>query len=168
MLFLISRFFPKIKDDKVWAGYNSGAMSFVVPYDSQPRISRFWIDEQGVKWRSLGVVSWLTNLEHDGRNKTLKLKETFSSEKYPKYDNYNAVEVSKVADIPKDYDGVMGVPITFLMKYNPNQFEIVGASEDMASGFSNGLYIQSENKNPHPVLNGVSKYSRVFIKHRKV
>lgn len=159
--------FSKVMNDEVWVGYNNGSMSFVVPQDSPSRATRFWVDEEGVKWRSLGNISWFTNIEYEGRYKALELKETFSLEKYPTYDNYRAVEVSKIADIPKDYDGVMGVPITFLTKYNPKQFEIVGVSEECGVGFSYGLYIKGVTNLTYPVVNGVNKFARVFIKHRK-
>lgn len=71
---------------------------------------------------------WFTNLEHSKRNEEIDLYKKYKSEEYPKYDNYDAIEVSKVDEIPKDYDGAMGVPITFLGKFNPEQFEILGWS----------------------------------------
>ena len=79
---------------------------------------------------------------------------------YPKYDNYNAIEVSKVSDIPMDYDGVMGVPITFIDKYNPEQFKIVGATESEGKGFSCGLW---SGGIAQPVINGERVYKRLFI-----
>ena len=85
--------------------------------------------------------------------------------KYQKYDNYDAIEVSRVKDIPCDYDGVMGVPITFLYKYNPEQFEVVGATESEGRGFSNGLW-DSKSKVPQPMVNGVRVYKRLFVKNK--
>lgn len=117
--------FPLIKSNRLWLGYKSGDMSFRVPADSEPRKTRFWIDESGQKWRSMGNICWFTNLDISKRHEELLLWRKYRPEDYPKYDNYDAINVDKVADIPVDYDGVMGVPITFLDKYNPDQFEIV-------------------------------------------
>ncbi|MFJ1438473.1 adenine-specific methyltransferase EcoRI family protein [Capnocytophaga canimorsus] len=119
--------FPLIAQNKMWLGYRSGDMKFKVPEYYEERATRFWIDEEGQKWRSLGNTCWFTNLDHNKRHEKLILYKTYTGneEDYPKYDNYDAINVDKVADIPMDYDGVMGVPITFLDKYNPEQFEIV-------------------------------------------
>ena len=117
--------FPLIAQNKMWLGYKAGDMHFKVPDYYAPRATRFWIDENGQKWRSLGNICWYTNLDITKRHEDLILYETYTPEKYPKYDNYDAINVNKVSEIPKDYDGVMGVPITFLDKYNPDQFEIV-------------------------------------------
>lgn len=120
--------FRLIKENKLWLGYNNGDMSFRVPDSYAPRATRFWIDDQGKKWRSLGNACWFTNLDLAKRHEDLILYKSYDRASYPTYDNYDAIEVSKVADIPKDYDGVMGVPLTFLDKHNPDQFEIVGLS----------------------------------------
>ncbi|WP_202973118.1 adenine-specific methyltransferase EcoRI family protein [Capnocytophaga canimorsus] len=124
--------FPLIARNKMWLGYRSGDMKFKVPEYYEERATRFWIDEEGQKWRSLGNTCWFTNLDHNKRHEELILYKTYTGneEDYPKYDNYDAINVNKVADIPMDYDGVMGVPITFLDKYNPDQFEIVAIRED--------------------------------------
>ena len=124
--------FPLIQANKIWLGTRSGNMEFTVPNDSEPSATRFWIDENGQKWRSLGNICWLTNLDHDKRHEELPLFKKYDPKEYPTYINFNAIEVSKVSDIPCDYDGLMGVPITFMDKYNPNQFEIVGMSLDLA------------------------------------
>lgn len=120
--------FRLIKENKIWLGYNNGDMAFRVPDYYPPRKTRFWIDENGQKWRSLGNAAWFTNLDISKRHEDLILYKTYDPERYPTYDNYDAIEVSKVVDIPMDYDGVMGVPLTFLDKYNPAQFEILGLS----------------------------------------
>ena len=117
--------FPLIMNNKIWLGCKSGDMSFKVPADSEPRATRYWQDETGQKWRSMGNICWFTNLDHKKRHEELILYKTYNPEDYPKYDNYDAINVDKTSDIPCDYDGVMGVPITFLDKYNPEQFEIV-------------------------------------------
>ena len=121
-----SEIFPLFQANKVWLGVNSGDMAFRVPPDSEPKEFRFWIDETGQKWRSLGNTIWLTNLDHNKRHEKLILWKKYSSEEYPEYDNYNAINVNKVDLIPIDYNGLMGVPITFFAKYNPEQFQIVG------------------------------------------
>ena len=117
--------FPLLKDNKIWIGYKFGDRAFTVPDTYEERATRFWIDEKGQKWRSLGNVCWYTNLDIQKRHEDLILYKAYSPEDYPHYDNYDAIEVSKVADIPCDYFGCMGVPITFMDKYNPEQFEIV-------------------------------------------
>ena len=124
--------FPLIKENKVWMGatcFNGGATHFIAPselYDaekmSNPKNAYF---ENGkFMWRVNGV-RWFTNISHTKRNTPLDLYKKYSADEYPKYDNYDAIEVSKVTDIPMDYEGVMGVPITFLDKYCPTQFEII-------------------------------------------
>jgi len=120
--------FALIKANKLWLGVNNGDMTFRVPDYYKPRDTRFWVDEHGQKWRSLGNAAWFTNLDLAKRHEDLILYKTYNPEPYPTYDNYDAIEVSKVADIPADFDGVMGVPLTFLDKHNPDQFEILGLS----------------------------------------
>lgn len=118
--------FPLFQNNKMWLGYKSGDMAFKVPEHYEPRNTRFWIDETGQKWRSMGNICWYTNIEHDKRYEELFLYKTYNPKEYPKYDGYDIINVDKVKDIPMDYDGLMGVPITFLSKYNPNQFDILG------------------------------------------
>lgn len=118
--------FQLIMDNKVWLGYKSGDMAFKVPKDYEARETRYWEDETGQKWRSLGNICWFTNLDHNKRHEELDLVCRYSPEEYPTYDNYDAINVNKVDEIPANHEGVMGVPITFFDKYNPNQFEILG------------------------------------------
>ena len=119
--------FPLIKENKVWLGVKNvnTDMVFKVPSYYEAKTTRYWQDENGQKWRSLGNACWLTNLDHKKRHEEMTLYKKYNAENYPKYDNYDAIEVGKVTDIPCDYDGIMGVPITFLGKYNPSQFEII-------------------------------------------
>lgn len=124
--------FPLLKANKVWLGYQFGDMKFKVPDSYEPKATRFWIDETGQKWRSLGNICWFTNLDIKKRHEDIILYKHYTPEEYPIYANYNAIEVSKTVDIPCDYDGLMGVPITFMDKYNPEQFEIVGSSLELA------------------------------------
>ena len=149
--------FRFIKDSKAWLGIdNGGTKWFQVPLhyniQTQTRI-KF---ENGVKFFSKGSIVWFTNLDHTKRHEELRLYKTYNATAYPKYDNYDAIEVSKVAEIPVDYDGVMGVPITFLDKYNPEQFEIVGNGGCYApDGYSliGALYI-----------GGKKVFKRIFIR----
>ena len=117
--------FPLIKNNQIWLGSTLSFAKFKVPDYYEERSSRFWIDETGQKWRSFGNICWFTNLDIAKRHEDLILYKRYTLDEYPKYDNYDAINVDKTADIPMDYDGVMGVPITFLDKYNPEQFEIV-------------------------------------------
>lgn len=157
--------FPLLKDNKMWIGYKSGDMAFTVPDSYEARETRFWIDENGQKWRSLGNICWYTNLDIEKRHEDMILFRNYTPENYPHYDNYDAIEVSKVADIPCDYDGAMGVPITFMDKFNPDQFEILGATESEGKGFSNGLWVE-DSKVAQPLINGERKYKRIFIRRK--
>ena len=120
--------FPLLKNNQIWLGYHSGDMSFKVPSYYEPRDTRYWQDETGQKWRSMGNICWFTNLDNPKRHEDLDLYKKWDPDAYPKYDNYNAYEVKKVSDIPRNapLDYIFGVPITFLAKYNPDQFEILG------------------------------------------
>lgn len=118
--------FPLLKENKVWIGYKFGDMAFKVPDHYEPRETRYWQDETGQKWRSLGNVCWFTNLDIKKRHEELILVMKYDPSRYPKYENYDAIEVSRVSDIPCDYEGAMGVPVTFLDKFNPEQFELIG------------------------------------------
>lgn len=147
--------FPLLKENKVWLGYKAGDMAFTVPDNYEARETRFWIDETGRKWRSLGNICWYTNLDIDKRHEQMILYKSYNPDEYPKYDNYDAIEVSKTADIPCDYNGVMGVPITFMDKYNPEQFEIVGNEYTLNIDKGRGY------------INGKRMYSRIFIRRKK-
>lgn len=127
---------PLVKENIIHLGVSNGTTNFRVPDSYTPRKNRFWIDEAGQKWRSLGNVEWFTNLEHGNRHCFLSLMtmkdnlehspyKKIREQNYVKYNNYDAIEVPFVDAIPSDYKGVMAVPITFLNKYNPDQFEIV-------------------------------------------
>jgi hypothetical protein len=121
--------FELVRDGKLWLGYNHGDMAFRIPDHYEARETRFWIDEHGDKWRSFGTMCWLTNLDIAKRHEDLILYKTYDQKLYPTYDNFDAIEVTKVEDIPLDYGGVMGVPAGFLTKHNPDQFEIVGITK---------------------------------------
>lgn len=117
--------FKLISENKIWLGRSLSYIAFQVPSYYQEKSTRYWQDGNGQKWRSMGNVCWFTNLDIAKRHEELILYKQYTPQEYPKYDNYDAINVDKTADIPCDYDGVMGVPITFLDKYNPNQFEII-------------------------------------------
>lgn len=119
--------FPLIKDNKVWLGpsIQSGSKEFRIPDNYPLAASGGRIDSNGRKYVYVNSIRWFTNLKYKVRNRGLALYESYDQEKYPKYDNYDAIEVSKTKNIPKDYYEVMGVPISFLDKYNPKQFEII-------------------------------------------
>jgi len=153
-------FFKLIKDNKLWLGYdNGGTKWFQVPMDYDiPTESRKKI-ENGVQYFSMGRIVWFTNLETTKRHQELTLYKKFTPEEYPKYDNYEAINVDKVSDIPMSYSGMMGVPITFLDKYNPKQFEIIGIDR----------YIEDNpNYGRRFTVNEKEIYARVVIKNKKV
>lgn len=147
--------FKLIKENKIWLGCKSGDMSFTVPADSEPRATRYWETEDGTKWRSMGNICWFTNLDHSKRHEKIVLYKTYTPEDFPKYDNYDAIEVKKTVEIPMNYDGVMGVPITFLDKYNPEQFEILGLDDHRVVWRGRG-----------PEINGKCVYRRIIIKKK--
>ncbi len=140
--------FPLFQNNLVWLGANDGDMTFKVPANSEPRKTRYWVDKTGQKWRSLGNTIWLTNMDLAKRHEKILLWKNYTSEEFPKYDNYNAIDCSKVANIPVDTDKVIGVPITFFTKYNPEQFEIIGK-------LSNGT------------INDIKVYERILIRRKE-
>ena len=148
---------PLFMQNKIWLGYNSGHFWFKVPDYYEEKKTDFKIDEEGQKWRRMGNIGWFTNLDIKKRHENLILYKNYSAEKYPKYDNYDAIEISKNADIPCDYFGVMGVPITFMDRHNPDQFEIIGV---LNSGSGN------EYNYAKAMLNGKQLYARILIRRR--
>ena len=150
--------FPAIKSGQAWIGYRFGDMSFKVPNDTEPRSTRFWIDETGQKWRSLGNAMWLTNLDTERKHQEMQLTATYDPQKYPKYDSFNAINVSKVSDIPKDYPGIMGVPLTYLKYHNEEQFEIVGE----ANHGSDNEYDLFK-----PTIDGKEVFKRILIQNKR-
>ena len=150
---------PLFMNDKVWLGNNSGHYWFKVPDSYEEKKTDFKIDDEGQKWRRMGNICWYTNLDTAKRHEDMTLFRQYSPEIYPKYDNYDAVEVSKTADIPCDYYGVMGVPITFMTKHNPHQFTIVGV---LNSGSAN------EYDFAKAILGGKQLYARILIQRKQV
>ena len=150
--------FPLIRDNIVWLGYNNGHFWFTVPDTYEEKKTDFKIDENGQKWRRMGNICFFTNLDIDKRHEDMTLFRTYSPEEYPKYDNYDAINVNRTLDIPCDYYGVMGVPITFMQYYNPEQFEIVGDSRyHDGQDFSDDINF----------INGKGLYRRILIKRKQ-
>ena len=160
--------FPLILHGKVWYGasIHSHGRDFRVPDDYPLEAYEYRTDEQGLKYINVKGVRWFTNIDYKQRHEPLILYRHYTPDDYPKYDNYDVIEVSKTADIPCDYDGVMGVPISFMDKFNPEQFEIIGMAEDNGKGFS-GAASKWDGKNPHCIINGGRpKYKRIFIRRK--
>lgn len=148
--------FPLIKANKIWIGYNFN------------KTMEFQLDESYEKWNEIRdgkkygkvpAIAWFTNLDVKKRHEKLVLTEKYDQAKYQKFDNYDAINVDKTVNIPKDYYGIMGVPITFLDKYNPEQFEIVG---ELNNGSDN------EWDYAKPMIDGKVKYARILIRKKPV
>jgi len=158
--------FKLIKENKLWLGYdNGGTKWFQVPDDYDiPTESRKKI-VNGVKYFSMGRILWFTNLDTTKRHEEFNFYKKYKPEDFPKYDNYDAIEVSRYSDIPMDYDGVMGVPITFLSQYNPDQFEIVGWSRHNDQEMDGGYWKGGKSD---ATINGKEVYRRILIRNKKV
>lgn len=129
--------FPLLKNNDIWLGYES-ATNFNTP--------------DGIEKKLNGLTRWFTNLDISKKHEDIILYRTYNTTDYPKYDNYDAINVNKVSEIPVDYSGIMGVPITFMDKYNPEQFRVIGLDKQFTSDGGRGK------------LNGKSKYARILIK----
>jgi len=151
--------FKLIQDNKVWLGQTSSGMWFELP-NSYERPCK---TEDGKKYTFLGTAAWYTNLEITKRHEELILYRTYKGHEkdYPKYDNYDAINVDKTIEIPIDYDGVMGVPVSFLTKYNPEQFEIIGSNRGIDQD-TEGIYGRGS------YLNDNETFKRLFIRNKKV
>lgn len=167
--------FPLIRENKLWLGYSihSGDREFRVPEDYPLEASGFRVDEKGNKYIRVKGVRWLTNMDYVERHTELDLWKKYTPEEYPQYDNYNGIDVSQTANIPYDYFGIMGVPITFLDKYNPDQFEIFDCHEPACSlekwRLANPKF--KEYKSRQLYINGVlcqKAYHRLFIKRKDI
>lgn len=127
--------FPYVKNNELWwgASIHSGDRKFYVPDNYPLNASTCGVDEYGKRFVRVKGIRWWTNIENTTHSTPMDLYKKYSADEYPKYDNYDAINVDKTADIPMDYDGVMGVPITFFDKYCPTQFEIIGVCEPAIS-----------------------------------
>jgi len=158
--------FKLIKENKIWLGFGfkGGAAHFINKHYEDYAAAG---DHKEGMIRVSGVV-WFTNLDISKRHEDLILYKKYNSEEYPTYDNYDAINVNTTKDIPMDYSGVMGVPITFLDKYNPEQFEILGLSA--SAGYNKeivGIPFLG-NKDARPLINGKNTYARIFIRNKKI
>lgn len=154
-------FFDLFKEKKLFFGYYIGNMEFAVPSSYEEKATGFRIDKNNQKWRSLGNICWFTNLEINKKIPKVELTKTYYGNEidYPKYDNFNAINTNRIKDIPKDYEGLIGAPITLLPRLNFDQFELLGIDR-----FIKG------NKMPKRrfSIRGKIKYARIVIKNKLI
>lgn len=168
--------FPLFSNDKIWLGESirSGDRKFHVP-DSYPlNAAGCGMDANGRRYIRVKGVRWFTNMENGRRHELLPLTRKYHPDAYPYYENYEAIEVGRTLEIPEDFDGVMGVPITFLDKYNPDQFKIVMLANGNARTNVNSNILTDLKYSPHPedrggvgILNAKRVYARIFIQKRQ-
>lgn len=176
---------PFIQENRVWLGVTragTGQMWFRIA-DDAPEKTGQRTDDDGNRYQTIGNSAWFTNLDHSKRHEELTLYRAYEPSEYPPYDNYEGIEVSKTVDIPLDWDGVMGVPITFLGKHNPDQFEIVGTTESndpdnhlrkrwYSAQECRDAYLERFDKpgvydlNSSAVVDGVKKFKRILIRRK--
>lgn len=163
--------FPLLKENKIWFGFGfkGGAGHFISNYEDIAVAG----DHRKGMIRVSGV-NWYTNLDISKRHDEIVLYKRYSPEEYPKYDNYDAINVNVTTDIPCDYNGIMGVPVTFLDKYNPNQFEIIWQASGNTRACAPKEVLSEVGYRPHPedrggcgVVNGVRVYSRILIRRKR-
>ncbi len=191
--------FKLLQENKIWLGISikSGDREFGVPKDYPLNAAGSRVDEKGNKFIRVKGVRWFTNLEYKNRYEDLILYKKYNKKDYPKYDNYNAININVTKDIPINYKGVMGVPITFLDKHNPKQFDILGLSQKVGYGLKSKKFYDDffeirpdgsktgssgKKTNGNPVMSGRPKkgnyykngkeivhslYGRIFIKNNK-
>lgn len=166
--------FSLIQADRIWLGpsIHSGDREFRVPDHYPLEAAGFRVSADGTKYIRVKGVRWFTNLDIPERHLEIPLYKTYNGDEYPKYANFDAIEVAKTAEIPADYSGLMGVPITFLDKYNPDQFEIVGSSRTLGRRMSEiapkGSFVQGGPRFYLPNGDGTYKrqYDRIVIRKR--
>lgn len=176
--------FKNIQDNKIWLGVTKPQLFLI---DNKEKFSKYCSDKNKVVvegkefWAvniSVGTPTyWFTNLDMSKRHEEIILYKTYSPEDYPKYDNYDAIEVNRVTEIPIDYKGAMGVPITFLDKHNPEQFEILGITDrENDSGLKTKIYTKEDVSNPGDLNRRAAlkigdtykaTYARLLIKHKE-
>ena len=149
--FTYKEIFKMIKNNKLWTGYNM--------------VKKFIQPDGSIK--TFGNICWFTNLTTNKRNEEMVLTKNYNLIDYPKYENYEAIEVNRLANIPKDYDGVMGVPITFIDKYNPEQFEILGHTSSSDKSPEVEALRTDPNHRNRGLINGKEKYDRILIRRKK-
>ena len=160
--------FPLVRLNELWLGVSihSGDRKFGVPESYPLNAAGCGIDENGQRFIRVKGVRWFTNMDYPQRHELLPLYKKYTPAEFPEYDNYEAINVNKTADIPYDYDGVMGVPITFMDKYNPEQFEILSANDwrrsDKVPIKPHGLI-----KDKDGTINGNATYARILIRRKQ-
>lgn len=163
--------FSLIKDNLLWVG--NTPMGRDLLFDVPDSYARELVEtkKEGSSYRFIdGIVKarsqsiWFTNIDSPKRHEDLILYRQYSPEEYPRYDNYDAIEVGKTNEIPNDWDGVMGVPISFLDKHNPDQFELLGI---MNTGEENKGIRHEGTPHGRPLVNGVEKYLRILIRNKR-
>lgn len=146
--------FPLIKDNKLWYGF-SHPRKFVTPNGMIKEVNTRWFTNVDIEKDTPKLETIYRWRNHEEKYPDL----------YPKYDNYDAIEVGRTKQIPLDYDGIMGVPITFFDKFNPDQFEIIGIDETVGLGYSNGVFL-NDSKSKEASVKGKCKFKRIFIKNK--
>ena len=167
--------FPLFRDNKVWYGESirSGDRKFYVP-DSYPlNAAGCGVDERGRRFIRVKGVRWLTNLHSGKRHEPIDLTCSYTPDEYPRYENYDAIEVGRTQNIPADYDGIMGVPITFLDRYCPDQFEIIMLANGNARTNVDSKTLAAVGYRQHPsdkggvgIINGKRVYARILIRRK--
>ena len=167
--------FPLFRDNKVWYGESirSGDRKFFVPDNYPLNAAGCGVDERGRRFIRVKGVRWFTNLDTRRRHERISLTRRYSHNEYPRYENYDAIDVGRTQNIPVDYDGVMGVPITFLDKYNPDQFEIVMLANGNARTNVSPKTLADVGYRRHPedrggvgIINGRRVYARILIRRK--
>lgn len=172
--------FPFYKNSKLWLGktIHSGDREFRVPDDYPILTNNYREDENGVKYIRVDNVRWITNMKYEGECPKVSLSETtYDEAKHPKYDNFDAIHVKETKNIPNNYYGVIGVPVTYIDKHNPELFDIVGIFNRFSSSdFEKGLICGDEKeyvdnhgkilKTRGPILNKKALYTRLLIKRK--
>lgn len=156
--------FKLIKENRIWLGYKVGAFKFEVPLHYST--GNIEVGEDGKKYAKLGNIAWFTNLDTKKRHERLILYKQYNKIDYPNYDNYDAINIDKVSEIPVDYTGAMGVPITFMDKYNPEQFDILGitSGRDEFESVPSKRYLNAKQVNPNgSVVNGSKANTRATL-----
>lgn len=167
--------FPLFKDNKVWFGetIRSGDRKFHVPDNYPLNAAGCGVDDNGRRFIRVKGVRWFTNIENERHHESIPLTFSYSPLEYPRYENYNAIDVSRTLNIPNDYYGLMGVPITFLDRYNPDQFEIIMLANGNARTNVHSKILKTAGYKPHPedkggvgIINGQRAYARILIRRK--
>ena len=168
--------FPLVSDNKLWLGasIHSGDRKFGVPESYPLNAAGCGIDENGQRFIRVKGVRWFTNMDYPQRHEKLPLYKKYTPEEFPKYDNYDVININKTADIPFDYEGVMGVPVTFMDKYNPEQFEVIWQASGNTRACAPKEVLKEVGYRVHPedrggcgVLNGKRMFTRILIRRKQ-